>query len=338
MKVAASTLCFVFIAGSAPAQIVKMIGANTHLLILMKDGTLLGFGSDGNGQLDGIKSKGWDLPRAIKGLPAPVADIACGEEYSLVALRDGTVWAWGNDRYDGVGDGGSEHRVINGKYQIPGITNAKSVAAGGPMSFAILQNGGVVAWGESTKGKVRKVEFPFMPKQLVANGMSGFALTPDGYVYELSFRPSTYILLEEKINWKGRRVPGLVGIKAIKGSRTDAWAARLPSGKWMIYPKNEPSLPAGRDVSFGDATLFLTASGKAMTWGWNGFHAVGAGPVDVRHPQPVAGVSGAVAAASMANTSAVLLQNGKLVIWGVYSWLNGGKTSPKLRVIPMPQS
>jgi subtilase family serine protease len=66
-----------------------------------------------------------------------VVAIAAGQNHSLALKGDGTVVAWGDNRY-------------YGQINVPsGLTNVVAIAGGGYHSLALKGNGTVVAWGDN---------------------------------------------------------------------------------------------------------------------------------------------------------------------------------------------
>ena len=89
-----------------------------------------------------------------------VVSIATGTQVSLAVRKDGTVWAWGSNGMGQFGNGKRPERSDPGAWthtpqQVPGVTNAVSVAAGvvGRHVVALLKNGTVMAWGNADWGQ-----------------------------------------------------------------------------------------------------------------------------------------------------------------------------------------
>jgi hypothetical protein len=71
--------------------------------------------------------------------------ISAGNLHSLALLRDGTVRAWGQNRYGQIGDGTSTNRDT--PTTVPGVRNVVAIAAGAYRSVAVLADGTVMEWG-----------------------------------------------------------------------------------------------------------------------------------------------------------------------------------------------
>jgi alpha-tubulin suppressor-like RCC1 family protein len=157
------------------AGVSAVAAAGHHTLALMRDGTVLAWGSNGNGQLgDGTNS--WAGPPVkVSGLTDAVA-IAAGDdstavisvrgnggiapqesriaiEHSLALRRDGTVWAWGDNAYGELGNGTKSSSNV--PVQVEGLTGATAITAGNPsFGVAIKTDGTVWAWGNNEMGQL----------------------------------------------------------------------------------------------------------------------------------------------------------------------------------------
>jgi len=124
---------------------------------LLANGTVDAWGANGNGQLGGgSTNKPHKLPEQIAGLENIVA-ISAGCEYTIALLADGTVEAWGCNRYHERGDG-----ELSGKctaeqptpVPIPGLSEVAAISAGADFGLALLRNGTVEGWGYDEHGEL----------------------------------------------------------------------------------------------------------------------------------------------------------------------------------------
>jgi alpha-tubulin suppressor-like RCC1 family protein len=168
-----------------------------HVLALARDGSVYSWGRGAAGQL-GIGP----LPavafktqsaRVMPFIPYPVRipdlagvkAISTGNTHSLALLEDGTVRAWGENRWGQVGDGTTMNR--DRPTMVQGVRNAVAIAAAGEQSAAVLADGTAVEWG-STLGnrKPRPTPTPVPAarglKSIVAGGAHFAALTQTGEV------------------------------------------------------------------------------------------------------------------------------------------------------------
>jgi alpha-tubulin suppressor-like RCC1 family protein len=138
-------------------QHVRAISAGSgHALALLKNGTVMGWGANNQGQLGQGTTTVAPSPT-----PAPVVDlagvaaVAAGFDHSLALLKDGTVRSWGNnaDGELGIGSfGGVRNRPVN----VLQLTGVRAVAAGFGTSYALsrVDDDVVRAWGANDEGQL----------------------------------------------------------------------------------------------------------------------------------------------------------------------------------------
>jgi hypothetical protein len=103
-------------------NVIAIAAGDIHSLALKSDGTVVGWGSNGFGQLN--------IPAGLNNVTA----IAAGYGHSLALKSDGTVVAWGDNVYL--------------QSSVPaGLNNVIAIAAGDVHSLALKSDGTVVAWG-----------------------------------------------------------------------------------------------------------------------------------------------------------------------------------------------
>src|ERR1700682_4077089 len=92
-------------------------------------------------------------PVHVSGLAGVAAAAGGGgsEGYSLAVKTDGTVWAWGSNRYGQLGNGTTTDTTTAG--QVTGVSGASAVAAGEGQSLAIV-GATVSAWGSNGGGQL----------------------------------------------------------------------------------------------------------------------------------------------------------------------------------------
>ncbi|HEV3292287.1 MAG TPA: hypothetical protein VG123_25200, partial [Streptosporangiaceae bacterium] len=72
--------------------------------------------------------------------------------HGLEARADGTVWAWGDNRFGQLGDGTTTTRLA--PVQVTGLTGVTQVAASCDHSLALRSDGTVWAWGGNGAGEL----------------------------------------------------------------------------------------------------------------------------------------------------------------------------------------
>jgi alpha-tubulin suppressor-like RCC1 family protein len=128
----------VMIAGAALSNAVAVSAGEAFGLALMRDGRVLGWGSDSFGEATGVKS---DSRYSSNGYVtvgnrelSNVVAVAAGRLHGVALKSDGTVVAWG--------------RYNEGDATPPaGLSNVVAIAAGDSASLAVRRDGTVVGWG-----------------------------------------------------------------------------------------------------------------------------------------------------------------------------------------------
>ena len=220
-----------------------------HVLALMRDGAVFSWGRGDSGQLGigplpsvNFKTRSarvepyMPYPVRVPGLEA-VAAISAGDRHSLALMKDGSVRAWGLNRYGQLGDGTTQNR--NQPTTVAGVRNAVAIAAGGNHSVALLADGTALEWGGSYVNLTPRPAPALVPgarglKSVVAGDGHTAALTQTG----------------EVMTW-GQDAHYETG----RGSRANA--AGL-----VQELSNVSSLAAAAST-----TIAVLASGRMMTWG-----------------------------------------------------------------------
>ncbi|MCZ2340413.1 MAG: hypothetical protein LC104_01295, partial [Bacteroidales bacterium] len=93
-----------------------------------------------------------------------IVQVAAGSQHTLALDKDGQVWAWGDNGYGALGDGGTTNRAYAKRVMLNAMTyldNVVSIAAGGTsniygygFSLALLADGSVVTWGYNASGQL----------------------------------------------------------------------------------------------------------------------------------------------------------------------------------------
>ena len=135
---------------------------NSHTLLLKSNGSVWATGSDEVGNLgDGgmtNRSNPVQILSSPGGSPFTAASIIdAGSSHSLLVRDDGTVWAWGSNRYEQLGDGS----LVNRNTPVPvqaangGALDGVVGAAGGWFHSLFLKSDGtVLAVGSNSNGQL----------------------------------------------------------------------------------------------------------------------------------------------------------------------------------------
>jgi alpha-tubulin suppressor-like RCC1 family protein len=154
-------------ASATPVEVEGLAGADVEALVasyrdsgaLLANGNYLDWGYNQDGQLgDGTTGTDSDDPVEVP-LPLPVTEVAQGGSNSgngqtIVMLSDGTLRAWGNDKYGQLGDQGTKNQAAPITIYPPVGVTYSSLASGGADSLAISSDGDLYGWGNSEYGQL----------------------------------------------------------------------------------------------------------------------------------------------------------------------------------------
>lgn len=131
-------------------DVISVEVGQTHVLALKKDGTVWAWGNNNSGQLGNNSYFPKYTPVQVLGISNAIG-ITVGLDCSYALLADGTIKAWGYNIWDLLGVA-SSNEAIKIPESVPGVTNAKAVLAGELVTYALLNNGEVMAWGNNLRG------------------------------------------------------------------------------------------------------------------------------------------------------------------------------------------
>lgn len=221
-------------------------GANNFCLAIKIDGTLWGWGQNGN--LLGLNGNmvNQNLPIQI-GTDNDWLTVSAGTNHSLAVKTSGTLWAWGNGSTGQLGNGNNASTWT--LTQAGTATDWLKVSAGGGFSLAIKNTGTLWAFGANNLGQlgINNVTNQNIPVQvgtasnwvqIDAGNQHSIALNTGGFMY----------------SW-GDNTFGQLG----DGSNT---SSLIPIA--ITPTTNYSSVSAGLDHSMG-----LDSNGLLYTWGNN---------------------------------------------------------------------
>ena len=145
------------------SDVVSVAAGGDHSLAIKTDKSLWSWGSNSHGQIGdgsktvyGVDEYGYGIIKEDNDrlLPVKIMDnvvfAAAGVDHSFAIKEDGSLWAWGSNSHNQLGDGGDMDR----SKPIKIMDNIIFVAAGEYHSLAITTNGDVWAWGYNNYGQV----------------------------------------------------------------------------------------------------------------------------------------------------------------------------------------
>lgn len=263
-----------------------------------KGGSISCWGSAANKpKTDGKKwtSAAEEIPE-LKG----AKDLALGGGTQYAVLPDGSVTAWGSTAFNSIGDGDTASHE-KGLTKVPGVANAKALAAGQNHACALLDDGSVTCWGYvSPKQAPKKVE-----------GLTGVVSIGSG-----SGNSDTCAITEDKKvhcwgeQQKPREEEGLADASLMRsrnhkcvmtnagGVQCWGYGDRGQFGTGEVKGSNGKKAPVvelGKAVHMDVGMNFACAAlddGEVKCWGWNNRGQLGDGTlIDRSKPVMVAGLT-----------------------------------------------
>ena len=142
--------------GNQLTNVTAVAAYGNHSFALKADGTVWAWGYDGNSGVLGIGQFSGSpyyktQAHQVSVLTSGVKQVVTGEVHTLALKDDGTVWAWGNGSYVGLGSGTSTQYA---PVQVTSLSNIDAIAAGGSHSLALKNDGKVWAWGSGDSGRL----------------------------------------------------------------------------------------------------------------------------------------------------------------------------------------
>jgi alpha-tubulin suppressor-like RCC1 family protein len=236
--------------------------------------------------------------------------VATGQQHSLALGADGTVYQWGLESLEISSDTPDAcpvytyHR-LESPTPVAGFpvgAHIVSIAAGGSLSAAVADDGGVYVWGlpdytyqAAVHTPVAVQGFPSgvsVESVIVGNQNDYYALGSDGRVYHWNARSSAAQLF--------RAAPAGVAVRAI----SSMWGGVLALGAdGMVYtsgPFGTPDVPVAgfpngvtvTAIASGGSDriqiLAVGSDGRIYAWGSNNTGQLGLGDTEDRaHPTPI---------------------------------------------------
>jgi alpha-tubulin suppressor-like RCC1 family protein len=144
-----------------------VMGGETHNVALKSDGTMWSWGLNMFGQIgNGTTNDAWTPVQTGLGSVPPLTSVVKlgGRPYFTLAVKsDGTIWAWGMNRYGQMGNGtvnplpGPQVTVpvlVSNSWPGGAINNPLQVTCGYQFGAALTTNGTVWTWGSGTHGEL----------------------------------------------------------------------------------------------------------------------------------------------------------------------------------------
>lgn len=253
-------------------------------------------------------------PVRVGDLFSNVFSLSAGSGHNLAVKTDGTAWAWGNNQWGQLGNGG------NGTYSAPtrvyGLTNVALVSAGSSHSLAVKSDGTVWAWGNNDFGALGDGTNTDSAYRVQVKYLTSVKFVSAGYSFNLAVKTGGSVFA-----W-GYNEQGQLGDGTTYNSST---------------PKPVSSLSNVKSVSAGALhSLAVKNDGTVWAWGDNAYGQLGDGTVvDRRTPVQVSGLTNVVSVCAGAAHSLAVKSDGSVWAWGRnnYGQLGDGTTSQRKKPV-----
>jgi alpha-tubulin suppressor-like RCC1 family protein len=125
---------------------------------LLADGSYYNWGYNAAGQLGDGTTANSAVPVTVA-LPGPVSQVFQGGSgatngQTIALLKDGSVWAWGNNSKGQLGDGTRTNATTPVRVHVPSGVRFVKVNSGGYASYGIDAAGRLWAWGGNENGQL----------------------------------------------------------------------------------------------------------------------------------------------------------------------------------------
>jgi alpha-tubulin suppressor-like RCC1 family protein len=293
--------------------VTAIAGCGYHSLA-MQDGAIYAWGYNDLGELgDGTSGNVHTTPVTVSGLTSGVTAITGGYRHSL-AVKNGTLYAWGDNEYGQIGDGTTTDRHM--PTAVPGLGSGITAIAGGDNTSLAVQNGALYAWGWNDFGELGDGTNGYghhSTTPTVVTGMnSGVTAIAGGGNHTLAIRSGLVYA------W-GRNLFGEIGDGTTAERDTPVAVSGLGSGVTAI--------------TGGSGHSLAVKNGAVYAWGWNEFGQLGDGTTTNHStPELVTGLSDITGVAAGSVSSYALASDGSLWVWGYnpYGELGLGNTATRL--------
>lgn len=280
-------------------------GGEYHSVALQANGSVVGWGYNGNGQLGDGSALGTTraYPGIVTGMSSGVTDLAAGDFHNTAVKSDGTVWAWG---YNGYGQLGNNATVDQGTpVQVATLTSVTATAAGYDHTLALKSDGTVWAWGYNFYGQLGDGTYVDKLTPVQVTGLTGIVAIAAGGKRSIALKND-----------------GTVWAWGILANVTDAFNASESNTPIQVPVLTDIIAIAAAGDATGtvdnDTALALKSDGTVWAWGYNSFGQMGDGTLSSRYlPVQVSGLTDVISIAAGERYFATAVKSdGTVWAWG----------------------
>jgi len=274
-----------------------------HSCAVVVSGSVKCWGLNSSGQLGlGYTSDQVSSPTMVPGL-TDVASLTMGEAHSCALLVSGSVKCWGQNGFGQLGLGDSSHSVSSPTL-VPGLTDVRSLVAGGRHTCALLVSGSVKCWGYNRSGQLGlgytiQSDLYWVSSPTVVPGLTDVASLVTGYGHTCA------VLVSGSVKCWGYNQDGQLGLG------DTSYSVSSPT----VVPglTDVASLVAG-----GYHTCAVLVSGSVKCWGYNYGGQLGLGYTSgpVSSPTVVPGLTDVASLVAGGFHTCAVLVSGSVECWG----------------------
>lgn len=300
---------------------IDIAAGDIHSMILKKDGTVWCCGGNFSGQLGNLTNENSFYPVLTKYKDGKIFDnvikITAGWDFSVALKKDGTVWAWGDNKYGQIGDGTRTNKnypvCVKGSKGIGFLKDIVDIKAGAFHVLALSKDGTVWAWGDNEFGQLGDGTFEtrlYPVKVLNPEGkvfLKNIVKITCGAFHSFAIDKNGNLFAWGK-NWKGQLGDGTYEDRnkpvLVKGVNGDGF------------------LNGVIDISAGrNHTIVLNKNGEVFVFGSNKFGQLGNMILKkINFPIPITNgkklLKDVILISASGNYSVLLLKNGDLYFCG----------------------
>ena len=295
---------------SLTPRAVSVWGGARECITLKSDGTVWTWGYNAYGELGDGTTTNSPVPLQVHGPGGTgrlgsITAVMGGEIHNIVLKSDGTVWAWGWNAMNMLGDGTTITRLF--PVQVSGLSSIVSLGSRAYHSLAVKSDGTVWAWGWNKDGALGNGvdnSASDYPVPIQVQGVNNPIMVTAGYCFSVA------LLQDHTLVAWGKNNAGQLG---------DGTTATRLSPVTVAGLTNVISVSAG-----WTHVAALRADGTVWTWGsnnWTGAYPgsgkLGDGTTQDRYtPVQVPGLTGVIAVSAGDGHTAVLKEDGTVWTFG----------------------
>ncbi|MCW3067770.1 MAG: repeat-containing protein [Solirubrobacterales bacterium] len=298
-------------ASTAPVSVLGLTGVTAiaaggaHAMALLNNGTVATWGGNSYGELGngttlkGAEAAGSFVPVIVPNLSGVVA-IAAGGGDDVALLGNGTVLAWGENKYGQLGDGTTVEKDV--PTPVRGLAGVKAVAIGGVGSLgghmlALLNDGTVRAIGGNDYGQLGNGSTVNSNSPVMVTGLRGVSAVSAALSHSLALLENGTV-----VSWGNDSVGELgVGPAPEICGKVPAPCSRTPV---------QVGLTSVSTISAGVRFSLALSGSKVFAWGLNELGQLGNGTTaNSSVPVPVSGLSEVVDLSAGEKHSLALLRS-----------------------------